>query len=160
MKPDWQSDCEICIAGYIQAGVHPKGRWAATTDRDRGTGRQDCPRGRGDHPQSDLRRGFSGILLRIPSRAKPTRCVGCADGGNRAKASELGAGCGYSGVLRQPGPRMAAEVYPAPCGRPEDAAADPEMVEGPRIGGRQLVGDEGWHTARGRDFTPVSQYLF
>jgi hypothetical protein len=43
---------------------------------------------------------FLGVLVRIPTGAQPTRCVGRVDGGNRAQARELGAGRGHSRVLR------------------------------------------------------------
>jgi hypothetical protein len=48
--------------------------------------------GRGDGSQSDLRRGLSGILLRVPAKAKTARCVGCTGSGPETEEGELDSG--------------------------------------------------------------------
>ena len=92
-----------CIGGVssatLQAGVHPEsGRAAAPVGRG-GAGGQNRPACR-DGPQSDLRRGLSGILLWIPAWAKPASSAGCAVGGDRAEEGELDARCRHSWLFR------------------------------------------------------------
>ena len=53
------------------------------------------------------------------------------------KTGELGARCRHPRLLRYPGPRMAGEVHRAPRCGPARRAADPEMAERRRAGGRE-----------------------
>src|ERR1700693_6415101 len=74
-------------------------------------------------------------------------------------ASELGARCGHSGLLRQYEPRVDPEVHRAPGGRSPDTPPDPEMVEGGRFGRRSVVGDEAGHVAGSSCFTSAVERL-
>jgi len=48
----------------------------------------------------DLRGGFSGFFLWIPTRAQPPQCVGCALCRDHDKKGELGTGCGEIVIVR------------------------------------------------------------
>src|SRR5580693_4807840 len=51
--------------------VHIERRWATTSIRGCGSGRQDCPTGRGHYPQPDLRGRLSRLLVRFSPRTVP-----------------------------------------------------------------------------------------
>src|ERR1019366_7217178 len=55
----------------VEENVHRQSRWPEAATRDRRAGGQGSPTGRGDGSQRDLRRGLSGILLRVPAGAQP-----------------------------------------------------------------------------------------
>jgi hypothetical protein len=55
----------------VEENIHTQSRWPTAAIRDRRAGGQDCSTGRGDGSQPDLRRGLSGILLRVPAGARP-----------------------------------------------------------------------------------------
>ena len=71
----------------FQASLHPESRWTTASLGHRGPGGQNRPARRRDGPQHDLRRGLSGVLLRVPTWAQVsttrwTRC-GWASCGSR-----------------------------------------------------------------------------
>jgi hypothetical protein len=68
--------------------------------RSRGSGRQDCPTGRGHHPQSDLRGRLPRFLLWVSPGAQPASSVGCAVVRAPEEESELCSRRRYSRILR------------------------------------------------------------
>src|SRR5207245_7813243 len=115
--------------------LYSEGRRAAAPVGCRGAGGQDCSTGRGDHSQCDLRGGLQGLFVRLQARSQPASGTGCAECGAPPEASELGAGCGHSRVLRPDEPRMDDKVCPAPSGRTSHSSPDRAMGEGGREDG-------------------------
>src|SRR5215469_11486366 len=76
----------------FQESLHTQGGWTTATPG------HCCPRGqnrsarRGYGPQSNLRGGLQGVLIRIPTGTPPARCAGCVVDGDHEEESELGAG--------------------------------------------------------------------
>src|SRR6516162_7306066 len=71
-------------------------------------------RGRG--VERHLRNGFSRLLVRVPTRAKPASSAGCPVHGTADEKSELGARPGHSGIFRcaRLSPALPAGETPAP----------------------------------------------
>src|SRR5271156_6614955 len=69
--------------------VHIDGRWEAAAACDRRPGRQDRP-GRNRHgAQCCLRKRLPRLLVRVPTRARATRCAGRAIDGDQDTEGEL-----------------------------------------------------------------------
>src|ERR1700730_16272565 len=75
-------------------------QWQATAIGNRGIGGQDRPTGRGDGPQRDIRRGFSGGLLRVSTGARTAYGAGCAICGDQAEEGELDSRSGLKELFR------------------------------------------------------------
>src|SRR5208337_2051343 len=80
----------------FQESLHTQSGWTTATTGHCCPGGQNRSARGGKSPQSDLRRGFSGVFVRIPTRTEPTRCTGCVMGRDHEEESELGAGRRHS----------------------------------------------------------------
>ena len=100
---------------------------------------------------------FRGFSYGFRPGRNPHQALDALNVGHPAEASELGARCGHSGLLRPHESRMDDEVRRASRGRSPNAPPDPEMAEGGSVGRRPMVGDEGRYAARGSGFTAAGE---
>ena len=96
----------------------PKAGRTAAPARDRGAGGQDRPAGDGRGAERDLRGRLPRVLVRVPARAQPARCAGCARGRDHQHEGELDTGCRHPDVLRHGQPRVADPFRGASDRRP------------------------------------------
>ena len=79
-----------CLPGEpFSQGVHPETGRAAAPARHRHLGGQDPPACGGGGAELCVRGGLSRFLLRVPARAWPARCAGCARGRDLREEGEL-----------------------------------------------------------------------
>ena len=79
-----------CLPGEpFSQGVHTETGRAAAPARYRHLGGQDPPACGGGGIERRIRGGLSRLLLRVPARAWPARCAGCARGRDHREESEL-----------------------------------------------------------------------
>ena len=85
--------------------------------------------------------GLSRLLLWVPARAQPARCVGCAGGRGQGEEGELGARRGHPRLLLHARSGVVDEVSRAPDSGQEGPATHPKVAERRSDRGRELVGD-------------------
>src|SRR6266498_5971405 len=127
--------------------------------RDTGDRGQDRAARTGGRPDGSVRGGVPQVLVRIPAWAWVPRRSARAWSSHRAGPSELGGRGGHQGVLRQRGPRVAAEDGDPSCQRRAGASTDPAHAGGRCDGGGQTSRNGKGHPAGGSDLSAAGEHL-
>jgi hypothetical protein len=98
--PAWPDSSRSIPGETVTESLDSEIRWKKETTRYRSTGRQSRTVGGSEGSQPDLGIGFSGLLIRVPARAQPARCIGRALCRDNEPKGELHSGLGHKIIFR------------------------------------------------------------
>ena len=113
-----------------QTDIHPEGGRLEAASEHLVPGGQDRPTGGRDGAGGDLRGRLRRVFLWVPAGAWPARCAGRSPRRHPQETGELGARCGYPGLLRCHGPFVDHPLPRAPYRGQAHSAPHREVAEG------------------------------